>query len=159
MSILGVLRFDYLYRLVRWMAPELIVSAVLATPSKYYTVASEKEKKYMDAYMDLFVPLHPRQEGMAIDIGHRKESLDGVLESIQTPTLTIACEDDGYKLYEVAKTISNRVQNGSFIGFPTGGHMGFGHMDDIDTEIDNFIANAPRSHIYPKQDIGDWDME
>ena len=161
MGLLGVFKCDSLYRLVRWLAPEVLVSTALGTPSHLYKNANEYEKNYIDIWIDLFLPLDARQQGMVIDMNLRKEKLDDVLEEIQTPTIAIAFEDDGYNLYESTETIAHRVQHGSFLGYPTGGHMGIGHLNDIYDGIDSFIVNARKPHhTYPLDEaISDLAME
>jgi 2-hydroxy-6-oxonona-2,4-dienedioate hydrolase len=61
------------------------------------------------------------------------------LERINVPTLTISFADDLYGTYDGARYTAEQIRGARFIGYPTGGHMGVGHQQDVFNEITRFL--------------------
>jgi hypothetical protein len=58
--------------------------------------------------------------------------------------LAVSVEDDRYGTYASARYASAHVKNGTFIGYPSGGHVWVGHDAEIWDAVASFLDRLPR---------------
>ena len=66
---------------------------------------------------------------------------DYPLWKIQAPTLVIHAVDDTLQPFYYAEYTHEQIKGAKLLSFPTGGHMLFGHKDEIISEIDKLFKN------------------
>lgn len=62
------------------------------------------------------------------------------IEELKVLVLILHSEDDPVAIYEKVKNVEHRFPNFSLITFPDGGHMMFGHDQEINKALDNFLS-------------------
>ncbi len=132
-------------------------------PETYLEYQAPPEPLLSDYPMYLISPLMPSLMGMPAStvktiqpISERKTGviLDGKLtnpdmernfdqypiEELKVLVLILHSEDDPVAIYEKVKNVEHRFPNLSLITFPDGGHMMFGHDQEINKALDNFLS-------------------
>lgn len=71
------------------------------------------------------------------------------LSRIDTPTLVINTADDPISLPENVRVITDQMPNGYLYLVPDGGHLLFGHAEEVKAEISGFL----RSHVTEIQNV------
>jgi pimeloyl-ACP methyl ester carboxylesterase len=70
------------------------------------------------------------------------------LSQIETPTLVINAADDPISLPANVRTLAEQMPNARLYILPDGGHLLFGHADEVKAEIGNFLhEHAPQPQI------------
>lgn len=68
------------------------------------------------------------------------------LGNIKTPVLIVHAEDDGIARPENVRALAEKIPNAQIYSVPEGGHFFFGHVDDVNAKIADFL----HSHIDDK---------
>jgi pimeloyl-ACP methyl ester carboxylesterase len=63
------------------------------------------------------------------------------LSQIETPTLVINAADDPISLPENVRVLAEQMPHGRLYLLPDGGHLLFGHADEVKAEIDHFLRD------------------
>ncbi len=63
------------------------------------------------------------------------------LEEVKTPVLVIDALDDPLTITENVRELAGKIPNSRLILVPEGGHLLFGHVEEVKTEIAQFIKN------------------
>ncbi len=63
------------------------------------------------------------------------------LDEVKTPVLIIDALDDPLTITENVRELANKLPNSRLILVPEGGHLLFGHVEEVITEIAQFIKH------------------
>jgi pimeloyl-ACP methyl ester carboxylesterase len=70
------------------------------------------------------------------------------LSRIETPTLVINAADDPISLLVNVRTLAEQMPNAGLYLLPEGGHLLFGHAEEVKAEIDGFLrTHAPQPQV------------
>ncbi|MHA1971356.1 MAG: alpha/beta fold hydrolase [Candidatus Hodarchaeales archaeon] len=64
------------------------------------------------------------------------------LENIQIPVLIIHARDDPLASFDEAEEMGKRVPDSKFVAFENGGHLVFGHSNEVQQLISGFIDDC-----------------
>ena len=135
-----VLRSDFLFWAATKLTADTLVRSILATPPELLKQASTDEQARVRRITDSILPISARRLGLIND-GAICSSLPRYeLEKISAPTLAISFADDLFGTFDAARYTSEHVQNGRFVGYPTGGHLGISHQQDVVDKIAAFVG-------------------
>jgi len=112
-----------------------------------YRSASPEARHRVDALLDTLVPVEPRKPGILNDervtntamVEHHDEY---VLETLTVPTLVIHAEDDPLASFEDVERLVDRIPGAEFLPYGTGGHLVFGHGDEIRRAVTEFVTST-----------------
>jgi pimeloyl-ACP methyl ester carboxylesterase len=112
-----------------------------------YRSASPEARRRVDALLDTLVPVEPRKPGIRNDervtntamVEHHDEY---VLETLSVPTLAIHAEDDPLASFEDVERMVERIPDAEFLAYGTGGHLVFGHGDEIRRAVSDFVLST-----------------
>src|SRR5215471_3626313 len=136
------LQSDFLFWSATKIARPFVTRAILGTPPGIVKRAECAERKRVARMMEEILPVTARRAGLLND-GTVAASLERYdLERITAPTLAISMKDDLYGTFEGARCTAEHVPNARFLGFPTGGHLGVGHNEEMLAEIAGFLKDA-----------------
>ncbi|WP_227134114.1 alpha/beta fold hydrolase [Halorubellus salinus] len=137
---------DPTFWLLRSRAPWLL-RRTFGVSSDDWAAAADADRDRVDALFETLFPVAPRREGIAIDTSftnpHVVEHADDYDPAhLDVPTLVVHAEDDPLADYEAAARFADRAPNAALRAYETGGHLVFGHGDDVRDAVTAF-ANAP----------------
>jgi 2-hydroxy-6-oxonona-2,4-dienedioate hydrolase len=125
---------DFVFWAALHVARDQVIKRVLATPPDLLTSANPQELARVNAMADNILPVSKRAQGLRDDSALGKSLMRYPLESIRAPTLIISARDDGYGTYANAEYTASQIKNAKFIGFEQGGHVCFGHNEEVHAE-------------------------
>lgn len=133
------LRSDFLFWAASRLARRTMIRAILGTPPAVVENANPEEQARVQQMLDHILPITQRRLGLlneaaVIPLLQRYE-----LERISVPTLTISFADDLYGTYDGARYTAEQIRDARFVGYPSGGHLGVGHQQDVWDEIARFL--------------------
>jgi pimeloyl-ACP methyl ester carboxylesterase len=138
------LRSDFLF----WAASRLLrgtlMRAILATPPAVVEGASPAEQARVQQMLDHILPVSQRRLGLLNEAAVIPSIQRYALERIDVPTLTIGFADDLYGTYEGARYTAAQIRGARFVGYPSGGHLGVGHQQEVLNEIARFLHSRDR---------------
>ncbi|HZP13990.1 MAG TPA: alpha/beta hydrolase [Nevskiaceae bacterium] len=138
-----VLSSDAVFWSMSRLWPGLLMRTVLGTPTAVFEQASDAERKRALAILDGIQPVHARARGLQIDARVTNALPRYDLERIVAPTLAISLEDDLYGTFDNAAYSASQIAGAKFLSYPTGGHIWLGHDEELRSEIQQFVAQAP----------------
>jgi pimeloyl-ACP methyl ester carboxylesterase len=141
----GVLQDPVFWLLVNH-APWVFLKLFGLDPDDYESASSD-ERRRVGALLETLVPVEPRKPGVYNDERVTNTAMaehygEYDLESLDTPTLIIHAEDDPLASFEDAKRMADRIPNVTFQRYETGGHLVFGHGDEIRQTVTDFVASS-----------------
>lgn len=98
----------------------------------------------VEELFETMLPLEPRRAGMINDERVTMPDMAGnydayPLEELRVPTLVFQAKDDPLASYERVSASAARMPDCRFVSFDTGGHLLFGHDEEIDDEVARFV--------------------
>jgi 2-hydroxy-6-oxonona-2,4-dienedioate hydrolase len=133
------LRSDFLFWAMARLARATMIRAILGTPPVLEQGVSLAEQARLQMMLDHIQPVSQRRVGLLNEAVVVPSLQRYALERINVPTLTISFADDLYGTYDGARYTAEQIRGARFIGYPTGGHMGVGHQQDVFNEITRFL--------------------
>lgn len=139
---LRALEHDFAYWALIRVAPRVATRTLLATPPELLETATSAERARAATLRDRILPVSLRVKGLAADgvVGARIRPYP--LERIEAPTLVISLEDDLYGTYPASRYTASRIAGAKFVGFPSGGHIGIGHHEEIAARMADLLETA-----------------
>ena len=130
---------DFVFWAAIKLAPDAIMSKVLATPIEDFAAASESEKARIITMRDHILPVSRRIKGLMSDsvLGASLQRYD--LEKITAPALVMSVKNDLYGTYASAKYTASQIAGAKFVGFEKGGHVWAGHGGEAAAVIQQFL--------------------
>jgi pimeloyl-ACP methyl ester carboxylesterase len=116
-----------------------MVETVLGTPAEDLRVASEADRKRVDAMLDSILPVSSRAKGLTNEGAVARALRPLPLERISAPSLIASVMDDGYGTYAGARFTAEHIPGARFIGYRSGGHMMVGHEGEFSSEVLTFL--------------------
>lgn len=130
---------DLLFWAALKLMPQQMMRWVLATPPSIIAAAGDEQRALR--ILGHILPVSERSEGLMDDWCWASAPPEYPLSRITAPVLTLSMEDDLYGTYAAARHIASQVRDGHFAGYPTGGHIGAGRIDEIAERIVSFLAS------------------
>jgi pimeloyl-ACP methyl ester carboxylesterase len=131
---------DLLFWTAMNVARPALVKTILGTPVPLYLDATAEERRGADEVLRTILPISKRVAGIWNDSEVASNLTRYPLEEMPGPALVISAADDLYATYESALYTAERIRNGKFLGFSTGGHLLLGHEREVRSEITSFLA-------------------
>ena len=101
--------------------------------------ANPADQASVQQVLDHILPISQRRLGLLNESAVIPTLPRYELEKINVPTLTISFADDLYGTYDVARYTAEQIRGARFVGYPSGGHLGVGHQQDVTDEIARFL--------------------
>ena len=133
------LKSDFLLWAAFRLAPRTMLQAVLATPPGVVASASVDERARVAQVSDHLFPFSQRRLGVLNDASITPFLPRYELERIAARTLVLGVADDLYRTYDGARYTAEHVRGARFIGYPSGGHILVGHLDEALSETAAFL--------------------
>ncbi|WP_323677503.1 alpha/beta hydrolase [Halorubellus sp. PRR65] len=148
---------DPVFWLLRSRAPRLL-RRLFGVSRGDWQRAAPADRDRVDALLDTLFPVAPRRAGVAVDADftnlHVVDHADDYDPAdVAVPTLVVHAEDDPLADFSDAARFADRTPNGVLRAYETGGHLVFGHGDDVREHVTAFVRDpdgyvagtAPRS--------------
>jgi pimeloyl-ACP methyl ester carboxylesterase len=136
------LKSDFLFWVMRKLAPETLIRVILATPPRVVEEASPEEQTRVRQVLDRILPISQRRSGLLNDAKVIPSLQRYDLEHIQVPTLAVSCADDLYGTYDGARYTADHIPGARFVGYPSGGHLWVGHQHDVTKDVSQFLRET-----------------
>ncbi|HET7832021.1 MAG TPA: alpha/beta hydrolase [Gallionella sp.] len=133
------LRSDFLFWAAIRLARKAMIRGILGTPPEVVESASTEEQARVAQVLDHILPVNPRRLGLLNEAAVLTSLPRYELEQISAPTLIMSSADDLYGTFAGAKYSAEHIPHARFIGYPTGGHMGVGHQQEVAAEMAAFL--------------------
>ncbi|MDO8913138.1 MAG: alpha/beta hydrolase [Phenylobacterium sp.] len=137
---LSLLNSDFLFWAATKLAPGRMTQALLATNPALVAAAPPAEQQRVAAILAHILPVSRRAAGLIDDTTWAGAPPPYPLERISAPTIAVSFEDDLYGTYAAAKYASERVQHGTLVSYPTGGHVWVGHDAEVWSAVAAFLS-------------------
>lgn len=134
-----VLRSDFLFWAGSRLARKAMIRGILGTPPELVEGASADERAQVERIIEHILPVSSRRPGLLNDADVVTSLPRYELERIAVSTLTISSADDLYGTFDGARYSAEHIPHARFVGYPSGGHMGVGHLNDTTSEIIAFL--------------------
>lgn len=134
-----MLRSDFLFWAATRLAHDTMIRGILGTPPDVVERASADARAKVERMLEHILPVSPRRAGLLNDAAVITSLPRYELEQIAAPTLLISMEDDLYGTYAGARYSAEHIAQARFIGYPTGGHMGVGHDEEVRLAVASFL--------------------
>jgi 2-hydroxy-6-oxonona-2,4-dienedioate hydrolase len=121
------------------LAPNAILSKVLATPIEDFAAAPASEKARINTMRDHILPISRRIKGLMNDSVMGASLRRYELETITAPALVMSVKDDLYGTYASAQYTASQIPGAKFAGFDRGGHVWAGHGQEANEIIREFL--------------------
>ncbi|MFC7133701.1 MULTISPECIES: alpha/beta fold hydrolase [Salinibaculum] len=112
-----------------------------------YAAAAPEEQRRVEALLETLLPVEPRKQGIYNDervtntaMVERDDEYD--LESLRVPTLILHAEDDPLASFADVERMAVRIPDATFRPYRTGGHLVFGHGDEVRRTVTDFVESA-----------------
>lgn len=138
---------DVLFWTAMKFARSTLIETILGTPLEVYRAAAPEQRRAVDAVLRTLLPMSGRAAGISNDSVVSSTLTRYPLEEIQVPVLVISAADDRYDTFESGLMTAEQVCDGSFIGFPSGGHLLLGHEEEVRAEITRFVGSVSRETV------------
>ena len=130
-----------------WMITEYIQSDllnVLGVSKEVQEKMTEAEIQMAREFFEIMNPISLRKKGIFDANIQFKELLpeDYRIWEIKAPTLVIHAKDDTLQPFYYAEYTHEKIPNSTLLSFEEGGHMFFGHHEEITRAIERFINSA-----------------
>ena len=146
---------DPAFWLVRTRAPWLL-RRTFGVSGDDWALATDADRDRVDALLDTLFPVAPRRDGIALDteftnrhVAEYPDRYDPA--NLTVPTLVVHARDDPLADFADAEAFADRAPNAALRAYDTGGHLVFGHGDDVRDAVTAF-ANDPEAYVASAQD-------
>lgn len=129
---------DVIYYLLRKLARDRLATAFDARPN-LLGPADAKERAFVDALIDGFVPGPQRLDGLNNEGSAIDPRLSYDLSSIRSPTLIVHAKDDSLNPFEIGAGLAENIPQSQFIALKSGGHLLLGHHQELRSRIRAFL--------------------
>lgn len=121
-------------------APDMLMSALLATDPALVHAAPASEQARARAILHGILPVSARTRGLFNDA--RETARPALLDypAIAAPVLAISAEDDRFGTAANARHIAGAVPGAELIVYPQGGHIWIGHDAALFDAVDGFLG-------------------
>ena len=133
---------DVLFWTATKVARMTLLKTILGTPVEDYRNARAEERRGVDQMLHSIRPISRRAAGIWNDSVVSSNLTRYALEDIRVPTLIISAVDDLYGTYESSFYSAEEIDDATFIGFATGGHLLLGHQAEVRSEIRRFLLES-----------------
>lgn len=133
------LRSDILFWAASRLTRRTVIRTVLGTPPSVLENASPEEQARVQRVLNHILPITQRRLGLLNEAAVIPSLQRYELERINAPTLVISFADDLYGTYDGARYTAEQIRGARFVGYPSGGHLGVGHQQDVSDEIVRFL--------------------
>jgi 2-hydroxy-6-oxonona-2,4-dienedioate hydrolase len=133
------LRSDFLFWVASRIERGTVLRAILATPPEVVDGATPEEQARVQMMLDHILPISQRRLGLLNEAAILPSIQRYALERINVPTLTISFADDLFGTYDGARYTAEQIRGARFVGYPSGGHLGVGHQQEVFDEIARFL--------------------
>ncbi len=130
---------DFLFWTATKVARMALIETILGTPADVYRTATIEERRIVEQMLQSILPISRRVAGIRNDSVVSSNLTRYRLEDIRVPTLAISAADDLYGTYESGLYTAEKIHNGRFVGFGSGGHLLLGHQREVRSQITNFL--------------------
>jgi pimeloyl-ACP methyl ester carboxylesterase len=117
------------------------VRKLVGAPPEMIERLSARERVWLDDFLDSFLPIAPRHEGVVADMlmftTHDLLSLP--LEEIRVPVMAFQARDDTILPYAMLQYLSEYVPHARAVSFDEGGHLLLGHHDEVASMARDFL--------------------
>jgi pimeloyl-ACP methyl ester carboxylesterase len=114
-----------------------------------YRDGSPEARASVDRMFETLLPMRPRRDGVVndenvtnLDMSRNYDNYP--LESLEPPALVFQAKDDPLASYEKVARAAERIPDCTFVAFEDGGHLLFGHGDEIDAALATFMERLGR---------------
>ncbi len=127
--------------LVKIKRPLLIMFGI---KHKTYNNACDDERNNLNRLLESLLPIHLRKKGiindkMVTNLDMETNKNQYHFHLIEAKTLILQAKDDPLAKYERVKEMSKQIKTAKFIEYETGGHLLFGHGEEVKKIIQTFI--------------------
>lgn len=136
---------DVLFWTATKVARMTLLKTILGTPVPNYRNASAEERRNVDQMLRCILPISRRTSGIWNDSIVSANLTRYRLENIRVPALVISAADDLYGTYDSGFYTAEEIDDGTFVGFATGGHLLLGHQAEVQSAIRKFLLAAVES--------------
>jgi pimeloyl-ACP methyl ester carboxylesterase len=141
----AILRDPVFWALVTY-APWTLLR-LFGVDSDDYAGATPAERRRVEELLETLVPVEPRKPGIENDervtntaMVERFAAYE--LESLAVPTLVVHAEDDPLASFDDARRMAERIPDAVFRSYESGGHLVFGHGDEVADAVTAFVESA-----------------
>ncbi len=131
-----------LVRAARRLAPRAMFRALLGTPPEVVESASADERARAAQVLDHLLPFSQRRLGVHNDASITPFLPRYELERIEAPALILGAADDLYGTFDGARYSARHIRHARFIGYPSGGHILVGQLQEALSETVAFLKRA-----------------
>jgi 2-hydroxy-6-oxonona-2,4-dienedioate hydrolase len=143
-----VLGSDFWFWALSRLAPGPMIRTLLATDPALLDKVPEAERQRARAILNQIFPISRKGNGFKTDAFWAGTPTPTAYERITVPTLILSCEDDLFGTAATARLLAERIPKAEITLYPTGGHIWFGHDEDVADRIAGFVrgtAMAPEA--------------
>ncbi len=141
---LCLLRSDFAFWAVSRLYPAQMTRAVLATDPALVTGAAPEERARVRSVLTYILPVSRRAQGLADDTRWAGSPAPYRLDRITAPLLAVSAADDLYGTYASARFAAAGARDGTFVGYPSGGHVLVGRQTQMWDEVARWLAALER---------------
>lgn len=134
----SVLKSDFAIWLAMKAQLPMIMMYYWIPPEMEAAITPEQEEE-LNAFKAMLMPVSQRAAGMFNDAKVSGMLERYPLEEIKTPALIIASPDDPTHAFLYGEYTAKNMPNAALINLGSGGHMLFGHQDQIKEEVCDFL--------------------
>ena len=121
------------------------LEAVFDVGAAQRALMTARERSFIDAMIDGFLPVTERREGLGNEVAAIDPTARIPIEAITAPTLIIHARDDGITDFAIADFTAAGIAHAEFQPLSAGGHLLLGHHAEVAARISAFLrAHAQR---------------
>lgn len=133
---------DFMFWMMSGPMRSMIMSSMFGIEKETYENSSLKEKETLDKLFEVMLPIKPRKPGIINDTEITNADMlnnynEYNLESIEKQILIFHAKNDPMASYESSVKAHERLPNSELYSFETGGHMIYGHENEIKKVLNN----------------------
>jgi pimeloyl-ACP methyl ester carboxylesterase len=136
------LNSDFLFWALPRLAPQTAFRTILGTPPAVVKNASAEGRAWLAQVAEHMLPVSSRRLGLLNDAAITTSLQRYELEKISAPTLIMSVADDLYGTFDAARYSAEHIPHVRFVGYPSGGHLGVGHVKETLSEIAAFLKGV-----------------
>lgn len=138
----GVYRSDFGFYLANVLLRRVALRAIGVT-REVEAELTAAERGVLEELLRGMHPISLRRAGLFHDIeewaDRERWTRDYPLERIEAPTLVVHAEDDVVVPFAHGQHTADSIRGARLLALPSGGHMRFGHIEDVRAEITGFV--------------------
>lgn len=117
------------------------VRRLIGAPPELVACLTAKERVWLDEFLDSFLPVAPRYEGLIADMvmGTTEDFLHLPLEEVSVPVRAFQARDDTVLPYSMLQYLSEYIPHAKTTSFEDGGHLLLGHHEEVASAVRDFL--------------------